>query len=386
MKREIPIAAHFHAHQVAADAERIATRAAKKGLLGGWTVTLETRYEMRNGINVEQPYLILEGEPARYNGWRYLATAEWINGALLLTARNDDDAEAGRGYKPTEGRCDHCHQKRARSRIVLVQHEDGAIRQVGTTCLKDFLGHEIGTGWHSPTDPLDELEQYAGVGQPAYRVRHILTLALAVTGLMKGYRNVHLPPSTADMVRTALRYRAGVRDAQMFDETVAPPATFAARCAEAEANVPALIDLIRGLSPGPWADNLKALVSDGPDGWVADRHLNLLISASAAWVREQEKAAAAAAAPTVTEARYAENKTRIEMPEATITAVRGFDTQWGFTNVYVWLHDGHRFEWLTSVDLPLEVGDTVAIKGTVKGVNEFNGQISTVMTRCKVLP
>lgn len=40
--------------------------------------------------------------------------------------------------KPT---CDHCHSSRPRKTVYILQHHDGSLIQVGSTCLCDFLGH-----------------------------------------------------------------------------------------------------------------------------------------------------------------------------------------------------------------------------------------------------
>jgi DNA-directed RNA polymerase subunit RPC12/RpoP len=38
--------------------------------------------------------------------------------------------------------CEHCGHNRFRKKSFLVQHEEGEYKEVGSTCLKDFLGHD----------------------------------------------------------------------------------------------------------------------------------------------------------------------------------------------------------------------------------------------------
>lgn len=128
---------------------------------------------------------------------------------------------------------------------------------------------------------------------------------------------------------------------------------------------------------------MRAVLHSGTESHVTERHLPLAASLASALVRKDAKDAEAAAAPKVTEARYADDGTKVTLT-ATMTAERGFETMYGWTNVYVFTADGHRFEWLTKCDIPTQVGDAVTLTGKVKGINEYNATTTTVLTRCKV--
>jgi hypothetical protein len=85
--------------------------------------------------------VVLHGESPRLAGWRLAAVVDHgepkptlhpVPGAACL------DMSAARWAVPT---CDHCRVARRRKEtFLLVRDSDGAIRQVGSSCLRDFLG------------------------------------------------------------------------------------------------------------------------------------------------------------------------------------------------------------------------------------------------------
>lgn len=88
---------------------------------------------------------------------------------------------------------------------------------------------------------------------------------------------------------------------------------------------------------------------------------------------------------TATDTKYypAEIKDKISV-QATLAAVRGFDSMYGYTYIYTFTLDEYVFVWMTTKDLGLEVGTTVDLCGTIKGFEEYNGTLQTQITRCKV--
>lgn len=86
-----------------------------------------------------------------------------------------------------------------------------------------------------------------------------------------------------------------------------------------------------------------------------------------------------------TDTKYypAEVKDKISV-QATLAAVRGFDSMYGYTYIYTFTLDEYVFVWMTTKDLGLEVDTTVNLCGTIKGFEEYNGTLQTQVTRCKV--
>ena len=86
------------------------------------------------------------GEAPTLNGWQFVATLQHEEAAdgkkltLLRTVGNDVLPVRFRTATPDD--CDHCRTHRYRTDTFVVRHaETGEHKQVGRTCLKDFLGH-----------------------------------------------------------------------------------------------------------------------------------------------------------------------------------------------------------------------------------------------------
>ena len=88
---------------------------------------------------------------------------------------------------------------------------------------------------------------------------------------------------------------------------------------------------------------------------------------------------------TATDTKYypAEVKDKISV-QATLAAVRGFDSMYGYTYIYTFTLDEYVFVWMTAKDLDIEVNTTVDLAGTIKGFEDYAGQKQTQVTRCKV--
>lgn len=81
------------------------------------------------------------GERPRIAGWRFIATLEHIAPGETLV-RTVPGEEAPIEYRTAGPACIHCGQPRLRRDTYLVAHDDdGQVKQVGSSCLKDFLGH-----------------------------------------------------------------------------------------------------------------------------------------------------------------------------------------------------------------------------------------------------
>jgi hypothetical protein len=83
--------------------------------------------------------IIIDGEPIKLNGWRFLGRIEAVPGAdnLIFTVPGE---KAPDEYRTCSAyRCQHCNQDRIRKYTWIVEHDDGSHRQVGSSCMDDFL-------------------------------------------------------------------------------------------------------------------------------------------------------------------------------------------------------------------------------------------------------
>lgn len=175
----------------------INSRARKRGFTGRLEVEAE-RVVRRNagdplpfpglpiGAEVVQYEATISGTAPRYEGWEFMAAldslttadgeAEWV----VRCAPGVTDESVDRGALRA-GACDHCTTCRPnRRKLYLVRNVDtGEHRQVGATCVKDFLGWQAMPVFISPRDLDDELALGGCSRTPAFTPRFVVVVALA---------------------------------------------------------------------------------------------------------------------------------------------------------------------------------------------------------------
>jgi len=105
----------------------------------------------RNGNDLIVPEIVtykkikLEGEGPTLPGWKLIAV---INHNANITQNIIDKVPTETvkipdSYWTSMPECDHCQYNRFRTQTFLIQNtETNEIKQIGRTCLKDFLGHD----------------------------------------------------------------------------------------------------------------------------------------------------------------------------------------------------------------------------------------------------
>lgn len=383
-RREFTIGPEFNLPKVIAEAEKLAARAVTKGLSGGYTVT--TKQQIRPGINGGQPQsvtvVIIAGEPVKYNGWAFVAKVEYVNGSPVVTGSPWYEGPQVDRSTLRPNACDHCGISIARKKTIVVEDEAGQRKQVGTSCVKDFLGAEVTGAWYSEKDPFDALESYAGSGGvPMENLLSTLAQAACVirqSGWIPGWKS-ETDQTTAQTVRLlkgwgSAKYAAETR-AQYGDPTDADKAVAERAIAWGQS--------MEGDSD--YAANVRAVFAGGD--WIDPKFIGLAVSVPAMMLKAEGRAAdAAKAAETpITDTLYAPEGARVEVTDAEVTEVYGFATQWGFTRIVYLIGDGHRFKWMTSTDPGLSIGEKVSFKATVKGLDEYDGKVSTQVLRVKAV-
>jgi hypothetical protein len=379
-RSEIKIDPTLNVWAVQEKAEKIAARAIKKGLSGGYTVNIETRTEEGPKGPVEMRYLIIEGEPAQLNGYTFVALVEWIGEQPVVTGSPYYEGAPVDRSKIVKGGCDHCGVNRQRKSVVIVETADGERKQVGKSCVKDYLGNTLALSWFkSAGDIFEEFDGYTGYGSPLEQVIEILSIAACVVRtrgwVSRTNASILDKTATADLVDFWLgpapskqrNYYEWVKLREGFDITVDVPAAKAAL--EFAKTLPDTSD---------WAANLKAVVSQ--DYFNTQKHLGLVVSLAGVYARSLQKEAEEAADPVVEEP-FGTVGERITV-ELKVVSSTAFETDYGLTYANTFTGEGHRFKWLTGTR-SFEEGDTVTLKGTIKKYDEWNDKVFTVLTRCK---
>lgn len=363
---------------------KINARAAKRGFTGLLEVIGERTEETYvNEVGLETTEIVykttISGEPPKYNGWQLLAALDFEPGGLIVRTAPGIESINRDGLEP--GKCDHCGHNRQR-RYSYVVSDGTKTLQVGSTCLKDFLGWSASVCFIDTEEASETIGGFCGTGERTFAVETVLAAAWAAiktdgfvpasdysrTPTKITVCDILMPPRAEKRARE-IRERYG----QAFND--AP---------EMAAKVRSFIlsDDFNGGSE--YVTNLKVLCGSEE---ISPRHFGLLASAPQAMAKAQERTLIREREKSEIVNEYVGTvKERITI-QAKVKAVRWIDSDWGSTTLYTLVSKtGHVFKWFASKDAlgeePTE--EYQEITGTIKKHDEYNGMKSTVLTRCKV--
>ena len=349
-------------------AQKIANRTVKKGLTGGWIVALDYRDEVdANGVTGKVALLVCLGTPPSYEGWEFLGVADFIEGEILN--RTYAGVEDGL-VRVTENFCQHCNSYRARNSLIVVRSSDGEIKQVGSTCVKDFLGWDF-TPVALPVE--DEFRALGGSGKGGLHGvdLEIFTAHVVATAKAKGFAT-----------RRSGEYSTSL---QVWDSFFGTPDQKAGKTTPTEADIAEAVDLIEFGNAlegeSDYVYNLKTALSLS---LVYLKTAGLIASIYKVKQNSVAKEAEAKIARTFKPELLAEIGTKVEI-EVEVLSATDIWGQYGLSVLYVMASGDYRVKWFASSDSLLESGKRFKIKGTVKALDEYQGAFATVLTRCKVL-
>lgn len=82
-----------------------------------------------------------QGETPKMAGWEFVGVIEPLGKDANMLRIVPGVEGVPEKYRTAGGDCDHCHAKRRRKETYLVRFvETGEFKQVGSTCIEDFLG------------------------------------------------------------------------------------------------------------------------------------------------------------------------------------------------------------------------------------------------------
>jgi hypothetical protein len=368
-----------------AKVERINQRAEKRGFTGlielvAKQVAIETIDEF--GFERTEYWIEAEltGDPPCYNGWTFLATLDWDQHAGLVVRAAPGTPEVNRELL-TENTCAHCGTIRNRNETYLVRNvETGEQVQVGSSCIKDFLGWAGSIVFLDMESVGNELPWGMGSDLPDFMgTQYAVAVAWALIKL-DGYRpakqygctkeatiDVLWPPR--NMTNERRVELARIRD--LADEAME-------RADECIAWV--LSEDFEGASD--YVRNLKAIAGAKS---VSMRNIGLLASAPQAWAKWQQQSLIRKAETTTSE-WIGEVGQKVTVT-ATIQAIRFIEGNFGTTVLYSMCDvAGNIIKWFASREaLGDKINETVTIKATIKELDTFQNIKQTVITRAKLV-
>ena len=372
--------------------DKLNKRAKKMGLepikvevVGEFDKEINQKKQLVRMVEVE-----IEGKSPKFDGWIFIATIEHEKAASNLV-KAVPGIELDYKYREAPPDCDHCHTKRWRKKTYICRHEGGKEVQVGSTCIKDFLGHATpeSIAWMCETlgeiqGMFAEMEEFEGLQCPRSEIRISMKEFLTMTACAihefgwisksKAEENPYeLKASTADIVSEYLF---------PSPKTIVPH--------------PNADDAKLAYGALQWARNLKPR----EDGYFSDYEYNLSVlakersicisefglAASMVGVYKQKRDKAKQMKAKGSNEWFGEVKKRYEL-ELKVVSISGFEGDYGYVTIYKMVDpDGNAFSWFsTSAKVSLEEGETYHVKATVKKHQEWNDRKETVVTRLTVL-
>ena len=100
----------------------------------------------------------------KFDGWTFCASVTDIGADQNLLSVAEGVELPDRFRNTDHNKCEHCNKSRNRKETFIVGNESGEFKQVGRSCLKDFLGHHIDgkisalTEWFHVISQIEEQE------------------------------------------------------------------------------------------------------------------------------------------------------------------------------------------------------------------------------------
>jgi hypothetical protein len=383
---------------------RLNARAEKNGLAGRYAWTLSEEIDepvYDDGVRVEErrngvPYdaegrpvpvlyyrvmrdLHVSGEAPKLAGWTFVARLTWDEGALVtrctpgFEGRIDDSLIRVR-------ECDHCHQDRARNDCYLLENEQGERVQVGSSCVKDFLGHDFKPSYITYGSDLDEMEEgFCGRATEISPAINVLSWAASIcsgTGWVSQQKAELNGGAPSGALLKECLFGNGKVARQLRDKYAPTDAHH-----EEAAKVLAWAQDIDPGNPSEYMANVRRVAQANQAG---ERNAAILGSAVASYHREIARQLEREARPVSKHIGKPKERLILDLTVKGETVIDGY---YGATHLFTMTDAaGNVFKWFSSNGQGWETGQAVKIKGTVKGHEIYNEVAQTVLTRCSEMP
>lgn len=339
----------------------------------------------------------VSGAAPKLAGWTFVATIQHeAEGNILRTVQTWTGVLPEVFRNAVSENCDHCHTRRIRRDTYVLLSDAGEYKQVGRTCLRDFLGHVSPEHVAEWAEVLSDLRGYLtggfnGLGGEVYVNLGEALEATAVIGRLHGFY------SKAASIRLSTEERSVTPTVTFVRNVYFPMTIQVGREArdEFEANV---TDADRKLAADAraWAAGIETPESDyewnirtiARSEAISYRSFGLAVSIVIVYKRNLEKAAQDQATRTARKAsEHFGIIGRRESFGLTVVSTRTYESQYGTGTLVMFRDiDGNFAKWFASGDVTdtFADGKTFVVKATVKDHTVYNERKETVLTRVKI--
>lgn len=340
------------------------------------------------GNPVKKAYRVVEIEDRKVvlEGWQFLAKIEHEGDAGNIVKKMDNEVEIDAKYWKGKQTCEHCNINRARHMTYLLKKEE-VVKQVGSTCLFDFLGHDpmqalkFRCAYDGLMGDMDEYRK-GGSSYNYWSVEDIIGAATASI-LTCGYvsrakADETMKQATADHVMNLLSPKCEDKIEQTSEMVWVAGETLK------------MLEELSKKNLEEVDDYKKNLIVAYKMKHVDYSKVGIIASSVAAYLREKEaerwaKEKAGREAMKVESKHVGQVGDKIEKAVKIIMA-HCYENRFGYGTMYKMIDEEKNvYTWFTSGRADMNEERTYSLKMTIKAHDEYQGQKQTVVTRCKIL-
>ena len=327
----------------------------------------------------------------KFNGWYSLGMVQRKDGIIQCYF---DNADLIRQYKDTDFHCDHCRKKVHRNSVVILEHNNGERKVVGTSCVKEFTSGLDGNLIAEVNDYMSVLKMRDSELRCLMQGEDDADLFFERHGV-KTY-------DVVDIVSAAKR----LIDKYGFEPSSSINATWKFIMDEydrtkIESEATDAIEWIKSLSEeevnkSSYLFNLKQIIDAG---YCTAGHFGFLASLIPSYRKSEYKRLLDLKKNDGKVSEYVGNVGDKISVKVKYVNTYSYDTNFGAANIHLFMDDnGNIFKWSTGSGLRftvkdnhsnysqwyrLDKGATIQLSGKIKDHSEYRNQKQTVLTRCK---
>lgn len=315
----------------------------------------------------------------KYAGWTFVAALQHLaEGETLLRATSDIELPVA--YRMAGPVCDHCKRDRKRRDTYVVCSDAGEFKQIGRSCIADFLGHKT-------PEQLAMLAEFVAdsMGHDDYcaggdneEIADTLGFMSTVMTLVRihGFAGKKVAEETGRWTTAMEAFEVlfgrgeKTRELRKMVEEAAIPADLE----KAQLAIDWILNLEGDLND--FLHNVRAVVRVGG---IKARTKGYAAALSVAYARAMDEIRERATRP---ESKHVGEIGQRLVFAATVHKIVAMESQFGTTHLHIMSDaDGNDLKWFGSSTLG-EEGATVTFKGTVKAHDDYKGRAQTVISRC----
>lgn len=311
------------------------------------------------------------GHMPKVDGYSFLAKIDHQPTGNIILGSLPDGSNLYKTYSQITPNCNHCKVNRDRKNTFLFQENNtDKIIQIGSTCLKDFFGHDIDDlfFYAELNDIFDNMEDFFGGcgGGSLIKTSYFLEVCCSLI-LENGYTSrkqseEQMIPSTCDSVLNILNSKTGK------DISITKEAT------ELQNDIKTFFEAYE--PQNDYTYNIKTLIGKE---YLDLRYAGIVASAYLPFKKAKEIKNDGINSNFIGSINEKLNF------ELVLCSIRNFETIYGTTWLYSFKDKTNNvIIWKASKKQDIHENTTVNLKGTIKAHNEYKGVKQTVLTRCKI--